>query len=303
MAHSLKHRLEYAAFKGLFLSTRLMSRPFLLWWGRLVGSLVWKVTGFRRAVILDNLRHAFPERDHRWHLKTAHAFYRNLGMTLMEFFASGHRSAEDLERNVQLRGEENLQEVFAGREAAVLMSGHFGNFELLLPRAGVAGLKVHGVAKPQRNKLIDRFHNSLRMREGVGIVPTGGSVPRLLELLKQGESVGLLGDQDAGAKGQFVPFLNRPASVHRGPAMLAVKAGVPLVIFFLFRQPDHSHILEIAPALRRDPQWDDETAIARITEQHTALLEDAVRRRPEMYYWLHRRWKTRPPPEQIIEEN
>jgi len=297
MAHSFKHRLEYAAFKGLFLSTRLMPRPFLLWWGRLIGSLVWKVVGFRRTIILGNLKHAFPDRDHAWRLRIAHAFYRNLGMTLMEFFASGHRSSGDLVRNVRMKNEEHLQEVLAGREAAVLMSGHFGNFELLLPRAGVAGIKAHGVAKPQRNKLIDRFHNSLRMREGVGIVPTGGSVPRLLELLGKGESVALLGDQDAGRKGQFVPFLNRPASVNRGPAMLAVKAGVPIYFAFLFRQPDHSHILEISRPLRPDPAWDDETAIARLTEQHTALLEDAVRRQPEMYYWLHRRWKTRPPEE------
>ncbi|PID81793.1 hypothetical protein CSB20_01135 [bacterium DOLZORAL124_64_63] len=302
MAHTFKHRLEYAAFKGLFLSTRIMPRSWLLGLGRLVGSLVWKVAGFRRAIILDNLRHAFPERDQTWRLRTAHTFYRNLGMTLMEFFASGNRSAEDLLRDVRLAGEEHLEGVLAGREAAVVVSGHFGNFELLLPRAGVGGIKAHGVVKPQRNKLIDQFLNSLRTRDGVGIVPTGGSVPRLLEVLGQGETVGLLGDQDAGGKGQFVNFLNRPASVHRGPAMLAVKAGVPLFGAFLFRQPDHSHVLEVSPPLRPDPAWDDETAIARLTEQHTALLEDAVRRQPEMYYWLHRRWKTRPPGEKKPDE-
>ncbi len=294
MATSLKHLLEYGAFKGLYLATGLMPRPFLLWWGRTVGSFVWKVVGFRRRVITDNLRQAFPERPEAWIQRTAHDFYRNLGMTLMEFLAAGHRSRQDLERNVRLVGIENLTEVAAGREAAVLLSGHFGNFELLLPRAAIAGLKVHAVVKPQSNKLIDRFHNSLRAREGVGIVPTGQSVPRLLEILAGGDSVGLLGDQDAGRKGQFVEFMGRPASVHRGPALLAVKSGKPLAMAFLFRQPDHTHVLEVKPLLYPDPSLDEEEAIADLTRRHTALLQEAVRRQPAMYYWIHRRWKTRP---------
>lgn len=294
MATSAKHRLEYGAFKALFLSTRLMSRPFLLWWGRQLGSFVWKVVGFRRGVILENLRQAYPDRKPEWHRRTAHEFYRNLGMTLMEFLASGHRSRDDLIRNVSLLGGENLLAMQESGRGAIFLSGHFGNFELMLPRAATHGLRCHGVVKPQSNRLIDRFHNDLRAREGVSIVPTGGSFPRLLEILARGEFVGLLGDQDAGRKGQFVEFLGRPASVNRGPATLAVKSGCPLVLAFLFRQPDHSHVLEVLPPLHPDPDLDTEAAITRLTEQHTALLAEAVHRQPSMYYWIHRRWKTRP---------
>jgi len=174
------------------------------------------------------------------------------------------------------------------------VSGHFGNFELLLPRAAVEGFKVYGIVKPQSNQLIDKFHNSIRAREGVGIIHTGGSFPRINEALQKGAFVCLLGDQDAGRKGQFVEFMGRPASVSRGPATLAVKAGCPLLMAFVYRQPDHSHVMRIEPVIEIDPAWDQETAIRRLTEIHTARLAEAVRETPAMYYWVHRRWKTRP---------
>ncbi len=296
MAHKFKHRLEYGVFQFIFQLTKLMPRRALLAFGRGVGAFAWKVLAFRRQVILDNLQHAFgPEKDEAWILETAADFYRNLGMTLMEFLASGHRRSQDLVDNVVIEGREHIEELEARGKGALLLSGHFGNFELLLPRAALEGLAVHGIAKPQSNKLIDKFQNDIRTREGVGIIPTGGSFPRILKTLKDGGFVGLLGDQDAGPKGQFVEFLGRPASVSRGPATLAIKAGCPLLMAFLYRQPDHSHVLKIEPFVEMDPDLDDETAIARLTEIHTAKLEEAVRRAPAMYYWVHRRWKTPPP--------
>ena len=296
MAPKFKHRLEYGTFQFLFQLTRLLPRRALLALGRGIGTFVWKVVGFRKKIILDNLNHAFgEEKDADWIQNTAHDFYRNLGMTLMEFLASGHRSAENLLDNAVIEGQEHIEEVRAMGKGGLFMSGHFGNFELLLPRAALEGYKVHGIVKPQSNKLIDKFQNDIRRREGVGIIHTGGSFAKIQKTLERGEFVGLLGDQDAGSKGQFVDFLGRPASVTRGPATLAVKAGCPLLMAFLYRQPDYSHVIKISKVIDIDPSWDNETAIRRLTEIHTEKLEEAVREAPEMYYWVHRRWKTRPP--------
>ncbi|MCP4293024.1 MAG: lysophospholipid acyltransferase family protein [bacterium] len=295
MAHKLKHHLEYGAFQALFQFTRLLPRRALLAAGRGIGSFVWKVAGFRKNVIVDNLTHAFGhEKDDAWIQNTAHQFYRNLGMTLMEFLASGNRSSEDLRKDIKVEGMANVQEVLDLNKGALFMSGHFGNFEILLPRAALEGLVVNGVVKPQSNKLIEKFQDNLRQREGVGIIKTGGSFPAIQKSLKNGEFVAMLGDQDAGPKGQFVEFLGRPASVTRGPATLAVNAGVPILMVFLYRQPDFSHVLKIEPMLKVDPQWDEKEAVRRLTEMHTAKLEEAVRNNPQMYYWVHRRWKTRP---------
>ncbi len=296
MAPKLKHRLEFGAFQLLFQLTKLLPRRALLAVGRGIGTFVWKVVRFRRKIILENLTRAFgQDKDAAWIHNTAHEFYRNLGMTLMEFLASGHRSPQFLLDNVVIEGMENIEDVLARGQGALFMSGHFGNFELLLPRAAMQGYKVHGIVKQQSNNLIDKFQNDIRKREGVGIIHTGGSFSIIQKKLKAGEFVALLGDQDAGRKGQFVEFLGRPASVTRGPATLAVKAGCPLLMAFLYRQPDHSHLLKISKMIEIDPAWDNETAIGKLTEIHTAKLEEAVREAPAMYYWVHRRWKTQPP--------
>ena len=81
----------------------------------------------------------------------------------------------------------------------------------------------------------------------------------------------------------------------RGPATLAVKAQCPILMVFVFRRPDHRHVMRFDRPIEIDPAWDEETAIRRLTEMHTARLAAAVREAPAMYYWVHRRWKTRPP--------
>jgi KDO2-lipid IV(A) lauroyltransferase len=297
MAVRFKHRLEYGAFQLLFQLTKLLPRRALLAVGRGLGVFVWKVVGFRRDVILDNLTQAFgTEHDAAWIRATALDFYRNLGMTVMEFLASGHRRSTDLIEQVAFEGVEHIDALAAAGRGALYMSGHYGNFELALPRAAVGGYRFHGVVKPQSNTLIDTFHNRIRTREGVGLIPTGGSFDRIREVLRKGEFVAILGDQDAGAKGQFVEFLGRPASVSKGPATLAVKAGVPILMAFVSRGPDHRHVLRVEAPIEIDPTWSEETAIKRLTEIHTARLAEAVRQAPAMYYWVHRRWKTRPPP-------
>ena len=295
MAVRPKHRLEFAVFWLVFQLTRLLPRRALLAVGRGLGSFVWGVVRFRRQVVLGNLRAAFgAERDEAWLQDTARGFYRGLGMMLVEFLAAGHRDREDLERNVRMDGREHIDAVLAAGRGAVFMSGHFGNFEIMLPRAAVAGYPVHGIVKPQSNQLIDAFYNRIRAREGVGLIRTGGAFQGALDVLSGGGFVGLLGDQDAGSKGQFVEFLGRPASVNRGPARMAVKAGCPIVMVFVSRQPDGSHVLRVEPPLEIDPAWDEEEAVVRLTELHTARLEAAVRAEPDQYYWIHRRWKTRP---------
>jgi len=294
MSIKFKHRLEYGVFNFFYQLTKLLPRRGLLKLGRGIGNFAWNKLKFRRQVIIENLTFAFPDKDEAWILETAHEFYRNLGMTLMEFLAAGHRNSQDLVDNVVIEGKEHADELIARGKGAMMISGHFGNFELLLPRAATEGMSVYGLAKPQSNKLIEKFQNDIRTREGVEIILTGGSFQRTLKALKSGGFVGLLGDQDAGKKGQFVDFMGRPASVSRGPATLAVKSGCPILMAFLYRQPDNSHLLKIEPVIEIDPSWDEETAIRKLTEIHTAKLEEAIRRAPAMYYWVHRRWKSSP---------
>lgn len=289
--------LDYGLLYLLFLLARPLPRGFLLAAGRGIGSLVWNVIGYRREIVLDNMRHAFGNEMSEKEIRDlARRFYRNLGMTLMEFLAFPRLGPEDFRALVEIRGRENFEKTVAEGNGALLVSGHFGNWEMMGARIAAEGQKVAFIVKEQTNSRVDRIQNDIRHKAGIGTIRSGGvAIKEMVRALRRRELIGLVGDQDAGGDGYFTEFLGRQASVFRGTAYFAWKLKVPIVTGFIFRQSDGRHVVEIDPPFAADPAWDEETAVARLTELHTRRLEAAIRKAPEQYFWLHRRWKTRPP--------
>jgi len=297
---TFKHRLEFVVFWTIYWSTKFLPRSAYLALGRGLGWFVWNVAKFRRRVILDNIRASFgPEMDAAWVEKVGADFYRNLGMSVIEFLASGHESRETILANTRIEGREHLDGLIAEGRGAIVLASHFGNFELVMTRFVCDGYIGHGSAKPQSNALVDKIHNAIRLTHGGNIVPIGDSFGHFCRVIAKGEFVGLLADQDSGSRGMFVDFMGRPASVNRGPATLAVKTKCPFLMTFMIRQPDHTNVLRFGPVLEIDPTWNNATAIRKMTEMQVAEIEKSVREYPEMYYWVHRRWKTRPPEERV----
>ena len=291
--------LDYSLLYLLFLLARPLPRGFLLAIGRGLGTFVCKVVRFRRRVVLDNLQHAFGgEMDDREIKNLALSFYRNLGMTLMEFLSfPGMKQADFLEL-VDIEGVEHFKTTVNEGRGALLVSGHFGNWEMMGARVAAEGQKVSFIVKEQTNSRVDRIQNDIRHRAGIGTIRSGGaSIREMIRALRNKELIGLVGDQDAGPEGYFTEFLGRQASVFRGTAYFAWKLKVPIVTGFIFRQPDGRHKVMVDPPVAADPDWDEETAVARLTEIHVQRLEAAIRKAPDHYFWLHRRWKTRPPGE------
>jgi KDO2-lipid IV(A) lauroyltransferase len=299
MASRPRQLLDYSLLYLLFLLARPLPRGFLLAVGRGLGTFVWRVVRFRRGIVLDNLRHAFgQERDERQLKDLAHAFYRNLGMTLMEFLSLPRLKETEIRDLVRLNNKEYFDEIVARGEGAFLVSGHFGNWELLGARMVTEGIPVSFIVKEQSNARVDRIQNDIRHRIGIGTIRSGGtSIREMVKALRRKEMIGLVGDQDAGPDGYFTEFLGRQASVFRGTAYFAWKFKVPIITGFIYRQPDGRHVVELDPSFGAEPGEDEAAAVARLTAIHTARLEAAIRKAPEQYFWLHRRWKTQPPNE------
>lgn len=298
MASPARQRLDYALLYMLFLVARPLPRSWLLALGRGLGSFVWRVVGYRREVVLDNLRHAFGhERDEQQIRALAAAFYRNLGMTLMEFVAMPRLKPTDVIDLVSIEGAEHIEAVARLGRGGMLVSGHFGNWELLGARVAAEGRPVNFIIKTQHNERVDRLQNEIRQGVGIGTIRAGASIKEMILALRRQEWIGLLADQDAGADGVFCEFLGRQASVFRGAAYLAWKLNCPLITGFIFRQPDGRHLVQADPPVEPDRNLPEDEAVRLLTEIHVRRLEAAVRRAPEQYFWVHRRWKTRPPEE------
>ncbi len=296
MASPLRKKLDFALLMMLYGLARPLPLKWLRAFGRGLGSFVWHVVRFRRSIVLENLGHAFgSQKDETEIRQLAREFYRNLGVTLMEFLAFPRFSRQQIVDLVDIEGEEHLQEIVDLGRGGLLVSGHFGNWELLGARIASQDIPVSFVVKPQSNEDVDRVQNRIRHRAGIGTIRSGAQIKNMVRALRSKELVAMLADQDAGADGVFEEFLGRQASVFKGPAYFAWKLNVPLLHGYIFRRPDGSHVARIKPLVHPNPDWTEEEALSELTRVHVRLLEEAIHQAPELYFWLHRRWKTRPP--------
>ncbi len=261
--------------------------------GERLGDLA-RSLGVRRRVAEDNLAQAFPERDAAWRGEVLREHYRELGRVVVEYARLAELAAAPAGEVVaEVSGLEHVHAARAAGRGCIVLTAHFGHFELAgawLART----IPMDFVYKPLSNPAVEAWIVRARAAAGVGLIPVGAGMRRVFESLRAGRVVAFLADQDAGRHGVFVPFLGRPASTFPGPAQLALRTGAPVVFGLAHRLPDGRHAIEFEPL----PAPHDATgpeAVTRFTAHHAARLEARVRERPAMWFWLHRRWKTRPP--------
>lgn len=287
----LSHRLEAALVRASLAFARTRPWPHCHAIGERLGDLA-RVLRLRHRVAAAQLAASFPELSAAQRRAVLAAHYRELGRVWSEYaWMPELVRMPDGPSFGMVRGVEHLERL-RGR-GVILLTGHFGPFELMGARLGRLN-PVDFVVKPLSNPLVEAMLRRGREACGVGTIPLGSSVRGALRALRAGRWVAMLADQDARRHGVFVPFMGRPASTPAGPARLSIATGAPIVMGFVERRPDGRLDLEVLPPMTaRDPQAPD--AVRELTARHTASLESRVRRRPELWFWLHRRWKTAPP--------
>jgi KDO2-lipid IV(A) lauroyltransferase len=290
----IRHRIEYALLRLAGGVDRLLGPRVSEALAAALGRLAYRL-GLRATVVDDQLRHAFPDEDEAWRRAIALESYAHLGREAMAILRLSRLGPEDVVAATEAHGLESLdQGLEEAGTGAIIVTGHFGNWEIAGANVATRGYPLDVVARRQRNRLVDRWMREMRERLGIRVIYTGGATRSVLASLQEGRSVALVADQDARSRGVFVPFFGRLASTHRGPALLALRSGAPLYIGFAVRRPDGGYRGEI----RRVPipEGTSEAQVEEVTATLTAALEAVVREAPGQYFWQHRRWKT-PPPE------
>jgi KDO2-lipid IV(A) lauroyltransferase len=262
--------------------------------GRALGLLAYAVLRGRRRVAEDNLARVFGTLPTAERRALAVRCFRELGATAIECCRLFFGAPAPLLARVRVRGIEHIRAAMAEGRGAFYLTGHFGNWELLAAAHVLAGYRLSVVARPLDNPYLDDVVARARERSGLRVIGKREAVRGVRAALARGECVGILLDQDAGRAGVFVPFLGHPASTSRSLAVLALKTRAPVVPAFLHRLPDGGHELILEPAIPLVTSGDLEADIAANTARFTAVLERHIRLRPEQWFWVHRRWKTRP---------
>ena len=297
LPRKIRWALEYGLLCAVFALASILPEKWIAKAGRGMGHFIFRHVGLRRDVVFDNLSQAFPERDviSLWDL--AERIYGNLGATLFGFFTLPRLTPARVRTRVRLENTAYLDALRADGKGALLMTGHFGNWELLGAAMTAYGYRAKYLVRTQSNPWVDKLQNKIRERGGLGVIRADASVRQLIRHIRDGGYVGVLPDVNAGEDGIFVEFLGRTASTPRGLAYFAYKLKCPIIPVFLIRQADGTHVARLHEPIHPDPAWDEDTALLELTRAYTDVLSTVIREHPDHYFWIHRRWKTRPPHE------
>lgn len=298
---SLAHRAQYAALRGTVSALERLSWRRAGDVGAALGALGYRPLGVRRHVVERQLAAAFPAMAADEVRRTARAAYRHLGRVTTEAAIVPALGAERvLELFEEPSGWEHVEAARAAGRGMLLVSGHIGNWELGGAYIAARGIGIDVVVRRMGNPLFDSYVTSTRTRLGMQVVPDADAVRRIPRAMREGRAVALLVDQGVkGLASSYVPFFGRPAKTPRGPAVFALRLGVPTIFAAVIRQRSGRYRFFFEPVeVRRtgDRERDTDAIVA----GYTAQLERFVRAAPEQYFWHHRRWKRQPsntPPE------
>lgn len=290
----VRHYLEYHVLIGIGYLIRDLPRPKILRLGRYVGDFIYYCVPVRKAIVLDHLEQAFPEKSVSEIKKIARGTYQNLGMNVLEHLCIPTLSDEEIRCIVDLADEEILVQALERNRGVIIVGGHFGNWEYSSSALSANGYRFGVVVAKVSNKYINNKINEHREATGGEMIPKRSSTKAVLRILRENGSVGMLIDQNQKRGGTFVNFFGRPCSTAKGPALLALKTGASIIYFAALRQPDGSIKVVFEPVEIDYQAGATEENIQDITQRCTTRLEHYSRLYPDQWFWMHRRWKTRP---------
>ncbi|MCE2543767.1 MAG: lysophospholipid acyltransferase family protein [Acidobacteria bacterium] len=287
----VRHRIEYAVALAARALVRVLPRRVSLGCGALLGRLFHSLYGARRELAVKNLQLAFPSRseaDCRAILRSAFA---HAGRHVIDMLNFETLSPEEMTRLVEVEGGEHVERAMAGGRGVMFFSGHFGYWELQVMAHAARFTPMVLVVRPLDNPLLERLLERVRTRVGTRLVRRRGAVRGLLRALHEKASVGLMIDQHMHDRSAVtVEFFGRPSATTSALAALALRTGAPILPVFTMPLPDGRYRVAYGPPVAR-PAGDDADPVRTWTQRCTDVLETYVRQHPDLWLWMHRRWR------------
>lgn len=291
----MRHRLEYLAVAGTSALVRVMPRRVGRMAGSMLGLAFYALDNPHRRLAVANLQAAFPARSRRECRAIARRVFGHFGRLLMDVMTFSTLSPKRMLDLVEIEGGERLAEAHALGRGVLLLTGHFGFWELAGLAHAAAFQPISVVARPLDNPYLHHLLEQIRTRTGNSVIYRRGGIRRILRALSRNRAVAMLIDQHIhGADSVYVDFFDRPASTTTALAALALRTGAPIIPVFTLPLPGGRY-RQIYDHPVDPPSADDPNAIRIFTQRCTDVLEMYVRRYPHLWLWMHRRWRERGP--------
>ncbi|MCP4379076.1 MAG: lysophospholipid acyltransferase family protein, partial [bacterium] len=293
-------RLDYAAYLGarvVIMFVEMLSARAGYALARMVGKLMYRFDKRHRKIAIEQIRRSFPDWSEKKVHRTARASICNMVCMGLELLLTPRIiRPETWRRHIRLRNMENVVSTLISRDRPMLLvTGHFGNWELAGYFSATIGLSFSSVARRIDNPYINDLIFGVRERTGQRMIYKQGAAEQIEKAFDSNEAVSIVCDQDAGARGIFVDYFDRPASTFKSIGLLAMQYDAPIAVICCRRLEGQFNFEIFNQRMIEPSEWSDKDDPLRwITQQYTSALEQAVRTQPEQYFWVHRRWKHAP---------
>lgn len=263
----------------------------------------------RRRIAEGNVAAAFPQWPESQRAALVRGMYRHFVRGVVESLLLARKlHVHNWRSFVDISRARRLAEVLLDRRPVLLVTGHYGNWEVGGYVPALLGFHTYAIARVLDNPYLERLVRRLRQASGQTLIAKKDDFDRLTAVLANGGKVATLADQDAGPRGVFVPFFGRPASTHKAVALMALEFDALILVLGVTRVPrcsrrfapplpgteSISYAVEVEDIIEPRDYAGHPEAVRQITERYTAALERLIRRHPEQYFWVHRRWKHQP---------
>lgn len=286
----LQYRLEYLLLRPLVEFFSLLPRHFGLTVGKIVGRLLGTILFSRTHIAQGNLRASLPELCQEGIHKIAQGCWENFGMNLVEFSKIRQMSKEDFFSFVTVKGLDYLENSYREGRGAIVLTAHYGSWELAAQLFPFSGFRTAAIARRIKNPYVNDFVNRVRQTNGSQILLARNAFRESVRYLKNGKLLAMLIDQKIIEGGIQAPFLGRPAYTTSLPAILAFRYSVPIHPTHCWREGEKI-VVHIAPPMDFSDLFQKENKIYEATLRMNRVIEDWVKERPEMWFWVHNRWK------------
>lgn len=270
---------------------RVLPRSLVLRLGEVIGLAFYALDGPHRRLTQENLSRAFPHRDARDTRRTTRAVYVHFGRLLVEVLRFSAMSADEVKAACEFEGHERVAEAYRAGRGVLFFTGHFGFWELHALAHGAAFAPIAVVARALDNPRLHQRLERFRTSTGNQVIYRRGGLRRILRALNENRGVAILIDQHIqGADAVMVDFFGRPAATTAAVAELALRMRTPIVPVFALPLPGgrykmvYEHPVDL-------PERDEPDAVRELTQRCTDVLEMYVRRYPDLWLWMHRRWR------------
>ena len=250
-----------------------------------IASVLYHYIPKRKNVAIKNIQTAFPKCSDIWVANTLKKCYKFFAYNFIQFLALP-KSTDSIK--IQINGQPALDNAIEQEKGVILISSHFGPWEILGHWLGVNNYQLRGVAHKQKNKGANRFFEEKRQLSGIKHIYRKVGMDVFYNILEEKKILGLVSDQDAKNKGIFINFFNKPASTHKGAAIFHLNTNAPMIYGICIQTGFQEYKIELIPITSV------KNTIKDIIQEYTLTLERIIQKYPEQYFWFHNRWKTNP---------